>query len=53
MQEESIDDLFNQLNASIVEGTIEILPQLSNRELQKLINALVTEANKCKEKICK
>ena len=49
MKEESIDGLFEKLNNVIVQDTILTLPNLSNKQLQKLINALVIEAKKRKK----
>jgi hypothetical protein len=43
METESIDDLFNQLNIIEVNGTINILPNLSNKDLSRLSKALVEE----------
>ena len=50
MKEESIDGLFEKLNNVIVQDTILTLPNLSNKQLQELINALVIEAKKRKNK---
>ena len=45
-----MDELLNELNQITVDSTIEQLPMLSNKQLQRLINALVIESKKRKER---
>ena len=45
-----MDELINELNEITVKTTIDLLPSLNNKQLQQLINALVTESKKRNEK---
>ena len=50
-KKESIDDLFKQLNTIVLTEIISLLPNLDNKQLQNLVNAVVTECKKRKETI--
>ena len=45
-----MDELLNELNQITVDSTIEQLPMINNKHLQRLINALVIESKKRKER---
>lgn len=49
MEDESIDDLFKKLNTISLNETINLLPSLDNKQLQDLVNAIVTECKKRKK----
>ncbi len=42
-KEESFDDLFNQLNQSVVNEVKDIIEMLSNKQINELKNILIDE----------